>query len=354
MTITVYTQEEWDYREGQIEDLRKRLDRMLGHPHCHELPLWAQKMVAGMSRKDEALCLEGEAALSVSEASSQDHPGAFLPLAERHSSDPTSPSQQGSPDLLAPIPRPSEARTHVRSVPSDGTATDIDSVVPVPPANEARTHVCTCDGTFRNPACPVHYFLPLRANEARQAMIDAPKSLDRADVLDRYQRAFLRLWELFPSDPLGDDPAHFYIERLEALLDKGLLVPRTDNPTPEDEADGGGRIDRQLSRVDDALAGVRGAIRETLAEMSRSETPESRVPEAFPLRAKAFLDDWEGKVEADDALAAFMVKVRAETVEACAQWLESQGRIKGGGWERTAISLRVHMATLTGGTADGK
>ncbi len=48
--------------------------------------------------------LKEPATLSVSESSSQDHPGAFLPLAERHSSDPTSPSQQGSPDLLAPIP----------------------------------------------------------------------------------------------------------------------------------------------------------------------------------------------------------------------------------------------------------
>lgn len=32
----------------------------------------------------------------------QDHPGAFLPSAERHSSDPTSPGHQGSPDLVAP------------------------------------------------------------------------------------------------------------------------------------------------------------------------------------------------------------------------------------------------------------
>ncbi len=37
-----------------------------------------------------------------------------------------------------------------------------------------------------------------------------------------------------------------------------------------DEADGGGRIDRQLSRVDDALAGVRAAVRDTFADQPRT------------------------------------------------------------------------------------
>ncbi len=38
-----------------------------------------------------------------------------------------------------------------------------------------------------------------------------------------------------------------------------------------DEADGGGRIDRQLSRVDDALAGVRAAVRDTFAVAAADE-----------------------------------------------------------------------------------
>jgi hypothetical protein len=34
-----------------------------------------------------------------------------------------------------------------------------------------------------------------------------------------------RIWGLFPSDPIPDDErAHFWIERLESILDHGLLV----------------------------------------------------------------------------------------------------------------------------------
>jgi hypothetical protein len=46
------------------------------------------------------------------------------------------------------------------------------------------------------------------------------------EVLNRYQNCAQRIWELFEEDPLGNSSAHFLIERLEALLDQGLLVPK--------------------------------------------------------------------------------------------------------------------------------
>lgn len=51
------------------------------------------------------------------------------------------------------------------------------------------------------------------------------KVIVSADLIKRYQAVAIRIWEIFPSDPLGDSPAHFWIERLEAIVDKGLLVP---------------------------------------------------------------------------------------------------------------------------------
>lgn len=46
-----------------------------------------------------------------------------------------------------------------------------------------------------------------------------------SNILERYQRCVSQLLNLFPSDPLGDSPAHYYIERLEALIEKQLLTP---------------------------------------------------------------------------------------------------------------------------------
>lgn len=45
-----------------------------------------------------------------------------------------------------------------------------------------------------------------------------------ANLVQRYEVCALRIWELFPTDPLSsDDPAQFWIERLESILDRGLL-----------------------------------------------------------------------------------------------------------------------------------
>ena len=44
------------------------------------------------------------------------------------------------------------------------------------------------------------------------------------DLAKRYQECARRIWHLFPFDPLPvDDPAHFWIERLESILDHDLL-----------------------------------------------------------------------------------------------------------------------------------
>lgn len=55
-----------------------------------------------------------------------------------------------------------------------------------------------------------------------------PPNADRVpNLIERYQRCALRIWNLFPSDPLPiDDPAQFWIERLESILNHELLLPK--------------------------------------------------------------------------------------------------------------------------------
>lgn len=48
-----------------------------------------------------------------------------------------------------------------------------------------------------------------------------------AGTISRYQRCVQRIWDMFPCDPLPADLAQLYVERLEALLDLGLIGPRT-------------------------------------------------------------------------------------------------------------------------------
>jgi transcriptional regulator with XRE-family HTH domain len=55
--------------------------------------------------------------------------------------------------------------------------------------------------------------------------IDDRQDDDSGATIDRYTRAAARVWSLFDSDPLGpDSKAESYIDRLEALLDRGLLA----------------------------------------------------------------------------------------------------------------------------------
>ena len=48
---------------------------------------------------------------------------------------------------------------------------------------------------------------------------------DEIKLVERYQQCVSKLLTLFPFDPLVESPAHFYIERLEALVKRKLLIP---------------------------------------------------------------------------------------------------------------------------------
>jgi hypothetical protein len=52
-----------------------------------------------------------------------------------------------------------------------------------------------------------------------------PKPAAELTVIERYQKCTSKLFDLFESDPLGNHPAHFYIQRLEALIGLNLLRP---------------------------------------------------------------------------------------------------------------------------------
>lgn len=55
---------------------------------------------------------------------------------------------------------------------------------------------------------------------------------DEVKLVERYQQCVSKLLTLFPFDPLGESTAHFYIERLEALIDRKLLIANLPlNPT---------------------------------------------------------------------------------------------------------------------------
>jgi hypothetical protein len=52
-------------------------------------------------------------------------------------------------------------------------------------------------------------------------------------LIERYQKCSLAIWSMFTSDPLGDDPAHFWVERLESLIKRGLIGPKEAEPVCE-------------------------------------------------------------------------------------------------------------------------
>jgi hypothetical protein len=87
--------------------------------------------------------------------------------------------------------------------------------------------------TARRQAVILH---ALQAIEERAALVEAAGTRHLADerdaLIERYQHCTQRLWQLFPRDPLpADDPAQGWIQRLEALLNRGLLAPLAPRPT---------------------------------------------------------------------------------------------------------------------------
>jgi hypothetical protein len=60
---------------------------------------------------------------------------------------------------------------------------------------------------------------------------DATKEQSNPGMLARYQNCVHRILNLFPSDPLpAQCQAHALVQRLEALLNLGLLIPKPSKP----------------------------------------------------------------------------------------------------------------------------
>jgi hypothetical protein len=77
------------------------------------------------------------------------------------------------------------------------------------------------------------------------------------DLIKRYQACAYRIWELFPADPLPEeDMSHFMIERLESILNRGLLVPKSKIDQLEREL-GELRVERDRSEANAFMASQR-------------------------------------------------------------------------------------------------
>jgi hypothetical protein len=63
------------------------------------------------------------------------------------------------------------------------------------------------------------------------APIVRPEPDSGSALIARYQKCVYRILDLFGTrDPLPpNDPAHFLVERLESILDRGLLAPKSKN-----------------------------------------------------------------------------------------------------------------------------
>ncbi len=84
-------------------------------------------------------------------------------------------------------------------------------------------------------------------------------------LIARYQACALRILELFAGDPLGDHPAHTCgVERLEAILDLGLLTPGEGEPVV-------GSSDEVLMPEGGLLA-VTEEVRRELVALGRNST----------------------------------------------------------------------------------
>ncbi len=88
-----------------------------------------------------------------------------------------------------------------------------------------------------------------------------------SSLVGKYQALALRIWKLFPEDPLPNCTVHFWPERLEALLDRGLLLAAQGPFQPTEafevwersyrrEAPGGGYSELQVEALPPAFGGA--------------------------------------------------------------------------------------------------
>jgi len=81
------------------------------------------------------------------------------------------------------------------------------------PSEPARTTVEKVTASFARSFNKNNNSLPTQSHD------------DEVALVERYQQCVSALLSMFESDPLGDSPAHFYIERLEALIERKLIGP---------------------------------------------------------------------------------------------------------------------------------
>jgi len=75
------------------------------------------------------------------------------------------------------------------------------------------------------PTEPVRTTVTKIAASSMYGKLPTESRQDEVLLVERYQRCVIELLSMFPSDPLGNCPAHFYIERLEELIKQKLLRP---------------------------------------------------------------------------------------------------------------------------------
>lgn len=130
-------------------------------------------------------------------------------------------------------------------------------------------------------------------SDIMREVAEGRKQIVSADLINRYQAVAIRIWGLFPHDPLSENnPAQFYIERLEAILDEGLLAPaaasdRQDNTV----AASPDARDRNMSEHFNEL---------TPAEHERLSLLNEELGEAIQVIGKilrhGFDSNWEGRL----------------------------------------------------------
>lgn len=103
-----------------------------------------------------------------------------------------------------------------------------------------EVHVCACGRSYAlldlawnclagHAVAPADFtdMYPGGRHELSNKSFLPPEADHVPNLIGRYQACALRIWNLFPSDPLPiGDPAQFWIERLEAVLDRDLLTTK--------------------------------------------------------------------------------------------------------------------------------
>jgi len=101
--------------------------------------------------------------------------------------------------------------------------------IPTEPVRTTVTKVAASTMYGKRPCVDCRESMELDENgrccHCRTHHLPTENRIDEIALIDRYQHCVSELLSMFPSDPLGKCPAHFYIERLEELVKQKLLRP---------------------------------------------------------------------------------------------------------------------------------